>query len=107
MPRVLLNLQKTAKKGEIVEVKLLISHPMESGQRRDETGKIVPRDIINRFRCTYGGAEVLTLDLFPAVAANPFLSFSLLADETGPVEMEWIDDVGVTGSARAMLQVDD
>lgn len=105
MPRVLLNIAKTAKPGEIVEVKLLISHPMESGQRRDEGGQIVPRNVINRFRCTYGGAEVLSLDLHPAIAANPFLSFSLRADKTGPVEMEWVDDEGVAGSARAMLEV--
>ncbi len=105
MARVLLNMAKTAKPGDIVEVKLLISHPMESGQRKDETGKTVPRDIIHEFRCTYNGAEVLHLDLFPAIAANPYLAFSLRADKSGTVEMSWVDDEGAAGSASAQLEV--
>ena len=105
MARVLLNMKKTAKPGEIVEVKLLISHPMESGQRKDENGQTVPRDIIHTFRCTYNGAEVLHLDLHPAIAANPYLAFSLRAEKSGTVEMSWVDDQGVSGSASAPLEV--
>src|SRR4051794_799258 len=96
---------KTAKPGDIVEVKLLISHPMESGQRKAETGNTVPRNIIHSFRCAYNGAEVLQLDLFPAIAANPYLAFSLRADKSGVVEMSWVDDEGVAGSASAQLEV--
>jgi sulfur-oxidizing protein SoxZ len=103
--RVLLNMSKTAKPGDIVEVKLLISHPMESGQRKDESGQTVPRNIIHAFRCTYNGAEVLNLDLNPAIAANPYLAFSLRAEKSGTVEMSWVDDEGVTGSASAPLEV--
>jgi sulfur-oxidizing protein SoxZ len=103
--RVLLNMSKTAKPGDIVEVKLLISHPMESGQRKDESGQTVPRNIIHAFRCTYNGAEVLTLDLNPAIAANPYLAFSLRAEKSGTVEMSWVDDEGVAGSASAPLEV--
>jgi sulfur-oxidizing protein SoxZ len=98
-------MSKTAKPGDIVEVKLLISHPMESGQRKDESGQTVPRNIIHAFRCTYNGAEVLNLDLNPAIAANPYLAFSLRAEKSGTVEMSWVDDEGVTGSASAPLEV--
>lgn len=105
MARVLLNVAKTAKPGAIVEVKLLISHPMESGQRKDETGQTVPRNIIHDFRCTYDGADVLQLDLFPAIAANPYLAFSLRAERSGTVEMRWVDDEGVEGSASARIEV--
>ena len=94
MPRVLLNMAKTAKPGEIVEVKLLISHPMESGQRRDATGPRIPRDIINSFVCTLGGEEVLRAELFPAIAANPFLAFSAVAEQSGTLEMRFKDDEG-------------
>lgn len=105
MARVLLNVPKTAKPGEIVEVKLLISHPMETGQRKDESGQTVPRNIIHDFRCTYGGAEVMRLELHPAVAANPYLAFSLRADRSGTVEMHWVDDQGVEGSQSAEIEV--
>jgi len=105
MARVLLHMKKTAAPGEIVEVKLLISHPMESGQRKDETGQIVKRNIIHSFRCTYDGVEVLRLDLHPAIAANPYLAFSVRAEKSGTVEMRWVDDEGVEGSASAPLEV--
>jgi len=106
MARVLLNVPKTAKPGETVEVKLLISHPMESGQRKDESGQMVPRNIIHAFRCTYNGAEVLRLELHPAIAANPYLAFSFRAEKSGTVEMNWVDDEGVAGSASAALAVE-
>ncbi len=105
MARVLLNVPKTAKRGEAVEVKLLISHPMESGQRRDESGQAVLRNIIKDFRCTYNGAEVLRLELFSAVAANPFLAFAFRAEASGTVELSWIDDEGVVGMESAPIEV--
>ena len=79
MVRVLINVPKRVKRGEAFDVKLLISHPMESGQRRDAMGQAIPRDIINSFVCTYNDEEVLRADLFPAIAANPFLSFAVTA----------------------------
>lgn len=103
--RVLVNVPKTAKRGEPIEVKLLISHPMESGQRRDEAGQVVPRQIISDFRCTYNGAEVIRLTLFPAVAANPFLSFAAVADRSGTLEFSWTDDSGAAQTEVAMVEV--
>ena len=103
--RVLLNVPKTARKGEPIEVKILISHPMESGQRRNEMGQLVPRMIIHDFRCTYNRVEVLTLQLFPAVAANPFLSFAARADASGTLDFTWADDSGVTQTETAHIEV--
>jgi sulfur-oxidizing protein SoxZ len=94
MVRVLINVPKQVKRGEPFEVKLLISHPMESGQRRDAMGQRIPRDIINSFVCTLGGEEVLRAELFPAIAANPFLAFSAVAEQSGTLVMRFTDDEG-------------
>jgi sulfur-oxidizing protein SoxZ len=94
MARVLINMPKQARKGEVIDIKVLISHPMESGQRRTESGQIIPRKIINKFVCMWNGEEVFSADLFPAIAANPFLSFSAIADASGTVSMSWVDDDG-------------
>jgi sulfur-oxidizing protein SoxZ len=107
MVRVLINVPKQVKRGEPFEVKLLISHPMESGQRRDEMGRSVPRDIINSFVCTYNGEDVLRAQLFPAIAANPFLSFSAVAQESGTLTMTFIDDHGVAQTETASVVVEE
>ena len=69
--------------GDVVEVKTLVAHPMESGFRRNHVGEPVPRDILTEFRCTYAGRDVIRVELFPAFAANPFLSFFIRADRSG------------------------
>jgi sulfur-oxidizing protein SoxZ len=94
MARVLINLPQRAKPGEIVEIKTLISHPMETGYRLDNTGGAIPRDIISRFTCTYNGDEVFRADLFPAIAANPFIAFFTVATESGEFVFSWTDDHG-------------
>ena len=106
MVRVLINVPKQVKRGEPFDVKLLISHPMESGQRRDAMGQAIPRDIINRFVCTYNGVEIFRADLFPAIAANPFVSFHTVATESGTIEFEWTGDNGFheTGSAKITVE---
>jgi sulfur-oxidizing protein SoxZ len=105
MADVLINVPKTAKKGSVVELKVLISHPMESGQRRDNVGQLVPRDIIREFVCTWNGEEVFRADLFPAIAANPFLSFFALAEESGTIVMSWTDDRGKVESESVSITV--
>ena len=94
MVRVLIHVPKQVRKGEPFDVKLLISHPMESGQRRDAMGEVIQRDIINSFVCTYNGEDVLRADLFPAIAANPFLSFSAVVEASGTLVMQFTDDHG-------------
>ena len=103
--RVLVNVPKTARRGEAIEIKLLISHPMESGQRRDEMGQVVPRMVIHDFLCTYNGAEVVRIALFPAIAANPFLQFSARAEASGAFEFSWADDSGATQSETAPIEI--
>ncbi len=76
--------KKQAKAGEIVEVRALVSHVMETGLRRDPSGKLVPRKIINRFVCTVAGKEVFSVDFEPAIAANPYVQFKFRAREFGP-----------------------
>jgi sulfur-oxidizing protein SoxZ len=92
-PRIKLD-KKEAKKGELVEVKALVQHVMETGQRKDPSGNTIPRKILNKFTCTVNGKEVFSADFEPAVAANPYIQFKFKATESGPVVLTWIDDDG-------------
>ncbi|EJW10469.1 Sulfur oxidation protein SoxZ [Rhodovulum sp. PH10] len=92
-PRIRLD-KKEAKTGEIVEVKALVAHIMESGQRKDKDGKVIPRKIINRFTCEVNDKLVFAVDLEPAISANPYLQFKFRASESGPVVLTWHDDDG-------------
>lgn len=105
MTRTLINAPKTARRGEIIEIKAMIAHVMETGYRFDAKGAAIPRDIINRFTCFYGGAEVFAAELFPAVAANPFIAFSTVATETGTITFAWTDDQGTTETASVEITV--
>ena len=92
-PRIKLD-NKEAKRGDIVEVKALVSHVMESGQRKDNAGNTIPRKILNKFTCTVNGKEVFSADFEPAIAANPYIQFNFRAQESGPVVLTWTDDDG-------------
>jgi sulfur-oxidizing protein SoxZ len=92
-PRIKLD-KKEVKKGDLVEVKALVSHTMETGQRKDAAGNTIPRKILNKFTCTVNGKEVFAADFEPAVAANPYIQFKFKATESGPVVLTWIDDDG-------------
>jgi sulfur-oxidizing protein SoxZ len=98
----LINVPAQAKRGEVIEIKTLIAHAMETGFRRNQLGAALPRDIIQLFVCTYNGAEIFRAELHPAIAANPFISFSTVATESGTLEFRWTGDNGysVTQSAR-------
>ncbi|MCG8442244.1 MAG: thiosulfate oxidation carrier complex protein SoxZ [Caulobacterales bacterium] len=97
---------KTAKRGEVIELKALIRHAMESGFRRGSRGEEIPRDIITEFECLYNGERVFRADFFPAVAANPFLTFHTVAVESGTLEFRWTDQHGETWSDSVELAVD-
>src|SRR3954464_985175 len=96
MARPLLNVPPKAKRGEIIEIKTLIAHPMETGFRPGPNGALIPRDIINRFVCTYNGEVAFHADLYPAIAANPFVTFTTIATESGTIAFSWTDDEGKT-----------
>ncbi len=105
MARVLVNVPKQVTKGTPFDVKVLISHPMESGQRRGADGQVIPRKIINRFVCSLDGEEVVSLDLFPAISANPFVAFSVTAEASGTLSMTWVDDDGLVQTHLAHIEV--
>jgi sulfur-oxidizing protein SoxZ len=94
-----------ARRGEPVEVRILIQHPMETGFRRDAGGERVPRNALHSFVCRYNGAEVFRATLSTGIAANPVLRFFFRAVETGDLEFWWLDDENVEGSAKARLVV--
>jgi sulfur-oxidizing protein SoxZ len=105
MARALVNVPKTAKRGDVIEIKVLISHPMETGYRPGPDGRLVPRDIIRRFTCTYNGEEVFRADLFPAISANPFLAFTTIATESGTLSFTWTGDNGFAQTESASIVV--
>ena len=102
----LINVPPRAKRGDIIEIKTLMSHIMETGYRRTATGDIVPRDIITSFTCRYNGAEIFRAELFPAVAANPFIAFFTVAAESGTFDFEWTGDNGFSATAKAAITVE-
>jgi sulfur-oxidizing protein SoxZ len=106
MARVLINLPPRAKRGEIIEIKTLIAHPMETGYRLDTTGTAIPRDIIIRFVCIYNGDEIFRAELFPAIAANPFIAFFTTATESGELVFSWTDDHGQTQTEVRQITVE-
>ena len=103
VPRV--RVPATAKKGEVVEVKTLISHEMESGQRKDSSGAVIPRHIIKRFEAKYNGKPVFTADWATSVSANPYQSFFLRAEESGTLECSWTDDDGSVYQSTSKITV--
>jgi sulfur-oxidizing protein SoxZ len=106
MPSALINVPKKAKRGEIIEIKTLMSHVMETGYRRTATGEVVPRDIITSFVCRYNGVEIFRADLFPAIAANPFMTFFTVATESGKFDFDWVGDRGFMETASASILVE-
>ena len=105
MARALINVPAKAKRGEVIAIKTLISHEMETGYRHDNVGKPVPRDIITQFVCTYNGEEIFRAELFPAIAANPFISFSTVATESGTITFKWTGDNGFSATESANITV--
>ena len=95
----------SAAKGQDFPVKTLIKHQMETGLRRDDQGKEIPRKIINRFVCRYLDTVVFSADLHEAVSANPFLEFTLRATESGRLEFTWHEDGGAVYSLSHELTV--
>lgn len=91
-PRV--KVPKKAAAGDAITIKTLISHKMESGQRKDDEGNVIPRSIINRFTCDFNGENVIDVVLEPAISTNPYLEFEALVPEAGEFKFTWYDDDG-------------
>ncbi|MCL4767906.1 MAG: thiosulfate oxidation carrier complex protein SoxZ [Hyphomicrobiaceae bacterium] len=95
----------TAKVGEVIEVKTLISHIMETGQRKDRDGKPIPRNIINTFTATFNGKEVFKVDLQPGISANPYMAFHMRVPGPGDLELSWLDDSGAKIVEKVKINV--
>jgi sulfur-oxidizing protein SoxZ len=106
MARVVVNMPKQARRGEIIEIRTLAGHTMESGFRRTQRGELVPRDIITLFTCSYNGVEVFRAELHPAMAANPLIAFHTIATESGTLEFRWTGDNGYSATHSAAITVD-
>ena len=91
-PRV--KVPKKAAAGESITIKTLISHKMESGQRKDKEGNVIPRSIINRFTCEFNGASVIDVAMEPAISTNPYFEFEATVPEAGEFKFTWYDDDG-------------
>jgi len=93
------------RRGEPFEVRISIRHPMETGYRTNESGEHVARNVIRRFACRYNGAPVFAVRVTSGIAANPYFRFFVTARESGTLDFEWVDDIGLRGEAQATVKV--
>lgn len=105
MARAIVNVPASARRGEIIEIKALVAHDMETGFRRTQTGALIPRNIITNFVCTYNGAEIFRAEFYPAISANPYLAFATRATESGTVACTWTGDNGYSLTESAAITV--
>src|SRR6478609_3451367 len=105
MARTLITVPSAARRGELIEIRCLIAHPMETGYRVGDDGRPLPRDLIRRFLCHYRGELVFSAELFAAVAANPLISFWLRASESGELRFSWEGDRGFAQTELLQLNV--
>ncbi|MBU3633075.1 thiosulfate oxidation carrier complex protein SoxZ [Polynucleobacter sp. es-GGE-1] len=103
--RTSISMPSSAKKGSIIEIRAIAQHDMESGFRYTEGGKLIPRDIIRVFTCTYNNVEVFKADFYSGIGANPLIIFTTLATETGTLEFKWTGDDGYEAVNQANLTV--
>ena len=104
--RALVNVPAKAKRGDVIEIKTLISHVMETGFRHGTNGQEIPRDIITTFTCSYNGEEIFSTQFYPAVAANPFVTFHAVATASGTLAFKWIGDNGFEVTEEAKIVVE-
>lgn len=100
-----INVPANAKRGDIIEIRALVAHTMETGFRRTFLGVPIPREIINLFVCTYNGEEIFRAELHPAIAANPYFQFFTVATESGKLEFQWSGDNGFSVTESASITV--
>ena len=105
-PKPRVKVPKTASAGEVILIKTLISHEMESGQRKDKDGNPIPRKIINKFSCEFNGQPVFSCDLDPAISANPYFEFSAKVPESGTFKFTWVDDDGSVYTDEQSIKVE-
>jgi sulfur-oxidizing protein SoxZ len=105
MARTLITVPQGARRGEVIEIRTLIAHPMETGYRAGDDGKVLPRNLIRRFACRYDGELVFAAELHPAVAANPLIAFHTVATATGTLTFTWEGDNGFAQTETVAIAV--
>jgi sulfur-oxidizing protein SoxZ len=106
MSRALISVPAKARRGDVIALRTLISHPMETGFRHTNLGERVPRSIITTFVAIYNGEEIFRAALYPAISANPFITFHTVATESGTLEFKWTGDNGYAATERVSLIVE-
>jgi sulfur-oxidizing protein SoxZ len=101
-----IQMPQSAKRGDVIEIRIAIQHPMETGYRHDELGRAIPANVVNRMLVRYGGDEIFRAEMGTGIAANPYLAFFTIAQASGEVEFSWVDDTGETGFAKQTLTVE-
>jgi sulfur-oxidizing protein SoxZ len=100
-----IQVQHEARRGDLIEVRIVIQHPMETGFRYDSLGRQTPRNVIQRFECRYGGVEVFRASMGAGIAANPYLRFFVRAERSGDIECRWVDQENASGTVSAWVTV--
>ena len=103
--RALIHMPSSARRGEVIEIRTLLQHPMETGYRADSEGRVLPRDIVRSFECRYDGELVFSASLFSAIAANPYLAFRTVATSSGTLVFTWVGDNNFTHTETMALAV--
>ena len=105
MARALINVPAGVKAGEVFEIKAMAAHDMETGFRRTQLGKLIPRDIITSFSCAYNGEEIFRADFHPAISANPYVAFFTRATVSGTITCRWTGDNGYDVTESVPIRV--
>jgi sulfur-oxidizing protein SoxZ len=100
-----ISVPQNARRGDNIEIRIAIQHPMETGYRAEDNGTAIPKNVINNLTCRYNGAEVFRAEMGSGISANPYLSFFVIANASGELRFDWIDDSGVAGTERASIIV--
>jgi len=104
MARALVYVPRNPKRGEVIEIRVTIAHPMETGYRPDAAGRALPRDIVTHFSCHFEGRPGFTAQLYPAIAANPYLAFPWRVAGSGTLTFRWDGDNGFSQTETAQVQ---
>lgn len=104
MARALVYVPRNPKRGEVVEIRVTIAHPMETGFRPDAEGRVLPRDIVTHFSCAFEGQPVFAAQLYPAIAANPYLAFPWRVAGNGTLSFRWDGDNGFSQTETVQVQ---
>lgn len=107
MARPRIKLPESARRGEVIEIRAIIQHAMETGNRRDANGQVVPRSIIHTFTAKFEGETVFSASFGPGISSNPSLAFYLRVPGPGQLELTWVDDANVTTTEFVPLNVVD